>query len=98
MSDDDRLTEILARLDALEERMDALERDGAAPCGFLQEEKRIVDTLVRLTAERIERAMDERMERQGPPDHRGPPDHHRGPPPPPPRHGPPPGHERGGRR
>lgn len=96
MSDDDRFEEILARLDALEQRMDALEAEAPQPCSFLQEEKRIVDTIVHLTAERLERAMDERMERPGPPEPHGPPDHH--PRPPPPGHrGPPPGYG-GGRR
>ena len=77
---DDRLEEILTRLDALERRLDALEarppeRPGPEPrgarCGFVAEERRIVDTIVRLTTESVLRAVDERMERGGPPPDRG---------------------------
>lgn len=88
---DDRIDEILARLDALERRLDRLEGEagGDAPrCSFLEEERRIVDTIVRLTTESILREVDARMEDRPPPppprDHHGPPpprDHHRGPPP-----------------
>ncbi|MCB9593128.1 MAG: hypothetical protein H6719_10380 [Sandaracinaceae bacterium] len=81
---DDRIDEILARLEALERRLDRLEDNDepAGPrCSFCEEEKRIVDTIVRLTTESIVREMDARMEHGPPP----------GPPPPPPpdygRHG-----------
>lgn len=98
---DDRIEEILGRLEALERRLDALEaKGGEAPrCSFLEEERRIVDTIVRLTSETILREVDARMEDHGPPphhhgpahDHHGPPHHHG----PPPHHhdhgGPPPG-------
>ena len=71
MSDmDDRLEEILARLDALERRLDKHESAGAR-CSFCEEEKRIVDTIVRRTTENIERLIDERMEgREDGPQHR----------------------------
>lgn len=75
--------EILARLEALERRVAQLE-GGEAPagCSFVQEERRVVDLIVRLTAERVVEALDARARERG-----------AGPPPPsgPPRGGPPPG-------
>ncbi len=68
---DERTEEILARLDAIEHRLDALERAGPR-CSFCEEERRIVDTIVRLTTESVVGAMEERMTRRqrgpGPPD------------------------------
>ncbi len=72
---DERIDDILARLAALEARLDRLEGAGAPRCTFLEEEKRIVDTIVRLTSETVVRELDARMEAHGPP------------PPPPPHHG-----------
>jgi hypothetical protein len=58
---DDRLDEILRRLEALEQRVNELSRgENAASCPFRSEEKRIVDLIVRLTADRVEQGRDER--------------------------------------
>lgn len=102
---DDRLNEVLERLGALERRLDALERKGAheaesesAPveCGFLREEHRIVDLIVRRVTESVERRMEDQMAQERslahpPPDRwREPPPptyHHEPPPPPPPDRG-----------
>ena len=81
---EERLNEILERLAALEERMDRLERerDGAATaCGFLAEERRIVDLIVGLTTESVVGAMEARMEHpaKAPRHDHHPRHHHRGP-------------------
>jgi len=122
---DERMDEILARLAALERRVAELggeppehpeTPEPSAPertCFFQQEEQRIVDLIVGLTAERVIAAMDERMERderygrhereggEYPRREGGRDDGRRGPPPPgwgpPPPGGPPPGWPRGGR-
>lgn len=78
---DDRLQEILDRLNALERRIDSLERAGPS-CSFHEEERRVVDTIVRLTTESIMREMDARMsgpEHESEPQRRGPPPPHYGP-------------------
>lgn len=90
---DDGMEEVLRRLEALERRVSELsagahdERD----CPFRSEERRIVDLVARLTAERVEEAL-ARFEREG--DHHDRHHHHdhHGPPPPgwhgrPPRRG-----------
>jgi hypothetical protein len=50
--DDPRLDEILRRLDALERKIDAMGSNG---CTFRDDERRIVDLIVRLVAERTDR-------------------------------------------
>lgn len=84
---DDTLREIVARLEALERRLDRLAPEAAprdpadrvdpaeGECFFRREERRIVDLIVQLTVDRLE---DRMRERRDPP----PP----GPPPPEPPH------------
>lgn len=88
---DESTQKILDRLEALERRIESLERAGPR-CSFHEEERRVVDTIVRLTTESVVRAMDERMSRDSP--HQGPLHHGHGPPPPRDRHGPPRGRGR----
>lgn len=54
---DDRLEEILRRLEALERKVEAASgrKDDAVDCPFRSDERRIVDLIVRLVAERTER-------------------------------------------
>ena len=67
---DDRTQELLDRIEALERRIETLE--GAGPrCSFHEEEKRVVDTIVRLTTEGVVAAMDERMQRRSEEHRRG---------------------------
>lgn len=87
---EDRIEEILARLEALERRLGPpppeprseggprSEERGGVRCSFCEEERRIVDLIVRLTTDNVARVLDERLRRMPP----------AGPPPPP---GPPPG-------
>ena len=82
---DDTLKEALERLEALERRVEALERTGPR-CSFHEEERRIVDTIVRLTTENVVRALEERMS-EGRRHGHGPPHHGHGH-----GHGPPHGH------
>jgi hypothetical protein len=60
----DRLNEALERLEAIERRLDALERDrdpkAPVECGFLREEQRIVDLIVRLVTEAVDRGLEDR--------------------------------------
>jgi len=75
---DDPNQEILDRLTALERRIDSLERAGPR-CSFHEEERRVVDTIVRLTTESIVREMEARMSRasrEEVPRHHGPPPPH----------------------
>lgn len=88
---DERLEEILERLEALERRVadatpEASAPSAGSPCAFCTDERRIVDLIVRLTTENVVRALDERMRRMPGPRH-GPPPQGWGPPPPGP-HGP----------
>ena len=93
------MEEILRRLEVLERRVEELAQkrsSGEHDCPFRSEERRIVDLVVRLTAERVEEAL-ARMHAERPAPHphewSGGPTHgeppHGGPPPP--GHGPPPG-------
>lgn len=80
--DDERAQELLRRIDELEMRVRQLEARDAPPadgpaelhaehsCRFIADEKRIVDTIVRLTTENIMTALDERM-RDRPREHHG---------------------------
>lgn len=80
------MEEIRRRLAALEKRVDELSSERGCPdgeCSFRAEERRIVDLIVRLTAERVEESLARMLaERPGPPGaaHGGPPGWHGGPP------------------
>lgn len=79
---EDRLEEILKRLEALERRVEKLSAMPAhedAGCPLRTDERRIVDTIVRLVAERMERSGD-RDRGYCPPPPPEPPHHHHGPP------------------
>lgn len=77
---DERMDEILRRLEALERRIDTLssgEREDTSSCHehgcpFRGDERRIVDLIVQLTAERIAQLLAESGPHRGPP----PPRHH----------------------
>ena len=98
---DDGMEEILRRLEVLERRVHELEshqqresKQEAHECPFRSDERRIVDLVVRLTAERVEEAL-ARMQAERPAPH--PHEWSAGPPQPspygePPHGGPPHGH------
>jgi hypothetical protein len=91
---DDRIEEILRRLEALERRVDALssEPDRASraenesPCPLRSEERRIVDLIVELTAERVAGLLTEREHGGSGPEPGYPPHDGYGPDPHEPRH------------
>lgn len=92
---DERIEEILRRLEALERRVEQLAHGGctASGCAWRGDERRLVDLIVALTAERVAERIAGHATYGGPHHHHhhGPPrcptcGAHHGPPPPPPPH------------